>query len=100
MEGRAALLLDGLQHRLGIEALARVDHRSAMRHAREVAQYHAEAMVERHRNTQPVLLGEAHRFADEEAVVENIVVGERSALGQAGRAGSELNVDGIVELQP
>ena len=57
-------------------------------------------MVERHRNTQPVLLGEAHRFADEEAVVENIVVGERCALGQAGRAGSELNVDGIVELQP
>ena len=42
----------------------------------------------------------AHRLADEEAVVENAVVGERGALRRARGAGRELNVDRIVELQP
>ena len=37
--------------------------------------------------------------ADEEAVVEDVVVGEGGALGKAGRAAGELDVDRIVELQ-
>ena len=43
--------------------------------------------------------GEAHRLADEVAVVQDVVVGERRALRQAGGAGGELDVDRIVELQ-
>ena len=38
-------------------------------------------------------------LADEEAVVENIVVGQRGTLGQTGGAGGELDVDRLVELQ-
>ena len=39
-----------------IEALARIDHRRAVRDAGEIADHHAEAVIERHRNAQPVAL--------------------------------------------
>ncbi len=42
---------------------------------------------------------EPHRLADEEAVVENVVMGQRRAFGKAGGAGSELDVDRLIELQ-
>ena len=38
-------------------------------------------------------------FADEEAVVEDVVVRQRRALGESGRAGGVLDVNGVVELQ-
>ena len=38
-------------------------------------------------------------FADEIAVVEDVVVGQRGALGRASGAAGELDVDRIVELQ-
>ena len=44
-------------------------------------------------------LGQAHRAADEIAVVEDVVVRQRDALGRSGGAAGELDVDGIVELQ-
>ena len=40
-----------------------------------------------------------HRLADEEAVVEDVVVRQRRAFGKAGGAAGELNVDRLVELQ-
>ena len=49
VEGRATFRLDGLQYAQGIKPLARQNHRAAVRHTGQVAQYHAEAMVERHR---------------------------------------------------
>ena len=45
------------------------------------------------------LFGELHRPGDEEAVVEDVVVGQRRALGKAGGAAGELDVDRVVELQ-
>ena len=74
------------EHGAGVEALAGIDHRGAVRHAGQIAQHHAEAVVERHRDAQAVVLGEAHRLADEEAVVEDVVVRQRRALGRAGGA--------------
>ena len=44
-------------------------------------------------------LGELHRAGDEEAVVQDVVVGQRRALREAGRAAGELDVDRLVELQ-
>src|SRR3954454_24622970 len=44
---------------------------------------HAEAVVEGHGDTDAVLLGVADQLADEEAVVEDVVVRERRALGEA-----------------
>ncbi len=56
-------------------------------------------MVERYRNAQPVLLGKVHGLPDEIAIVDDIEVGERGALGHAGGAARELDVDRIIRLQ-
>ena len=44
-------------------------------------------------------LGVAAALADEVAVVEDVVVDERRALGEAGRAARVLDVDRVVELE-
>ena len=54
VERRAALGLDRLQRRQRIEAFAGIDHGRAVGDAAQVAHHHAEAVVERHRNAQPV----------------------------------------------
>ena len=82
-----------------VEALRRANHRRAVGDASQIAQHHAEAMIIGHRDAQPVVRRQPHRLADEIAVVEDVVVGQRRALGRAGGAGGELDVDGIVELQ-
>jgi hypothetical protein len=71
----------------------------AVRRAREVAEDHAEAVVERHRDANAIGLGEPHRLADEEAVVEDVVVRERRALRRTGGPRRVLEIDGVVELQ-
>ena len=78
---RATLGFDRLQRRQRIKALARIDHRRAMRKAAEIADHHAEAMIERHRNAQPVALGEPDRLAHEETVVEDVVVQSVAPFG-------------------
>ncbi len=70
-----------------------------MGQAAEIADHHAKAVVERHRNAYPVVLGEVYRPGDEKSVVQNIVVAERGALWEAGRAAGELDVYRVVELQ-
>src|SRR5262249_54065800 len=65
----------------------------------EVAEHHAETVIQRNGNTDAIAPGEALRFADEKTVVEEIVVGQRRTFRRAGRAARELNVDGVVELQ-
>ena len=76
------------------------DHRGAVRHAPEVADDHAEAVIKRHGDAYAIFGREVQGLADEEAVVEDVVVRQRGALGCAGRAGRELNVDRVVELKP
>ena len=78
----AALVVDGLQHGERLEAFGREDHAGAVRDAGEVAEHHAEAMIERHGNAKPVARREPHGLADEIAVVEDVVMGERRAFGQ------------------
>ena len=69
VEGRAALFRHGLQHGERIEGLCRIDQRRAMRQRAEIGHHHAEAMVERNRHADLVLVGEPDRLADEESVV-------------------------------
>jgi hypothetical protein len=67
-----------------------------MGEAGQIAQHHAEAVIQRHGNAQPVLGREAHAFANEKAVVEDVAVRQRRALGKARGAAGELDIDGIV----
>ena len=59
VERRAALGLDRLEHRERVERLAGHDHAGAVRGAGQVAQDHAEAVIERHRDADAVALGVA-----------------------------------------
>ena len=100
VERGAALGRHRLERGERLEAFRWEHHRRAVGDASEVPQHHAEAMIERHRNADAVALGEAHRLADEIAVIEDVVVGQRRALGGARRAAGELDIDGVVELEP
>jgi hypothetical protein len=66
---------------------------------REVAHHHAEAVVEGHRDADPVGLGVVAQLADEEPVVEDVVVRERRALRETGGARGVLDVDGVVGVE-
>ena len=93
---RAALLDDGLHGRDRIEAAARIDHGGAVGEAREIAHHHAEAMIERHRDADPVVGRKPHRPTDEIAVVEDVAVGQRHALRRPRGSAGELDVGRVV----
>jgi len=94
-----ALGLDRLQRQDRIEPFRGADHAGAVGDTGEVAQHHSETVVIRHRNAQPVVRRQAHRPADEIAVVDDVVMSQRGALRRPGGAGGELDVDRVVELQ-
>src|SRR5438105_7416586 len=56
-------------------------------------------MIKGHGDADAVVLAVAQALSDEEAVVDEVVVRQRCALGKAGRAGGVLNVDRVVELE-
>ena len=95
----APLGLDRGQGGLGLEPGGRVDHRGPVGGAGQIAQDHAEAVVQRHRDTDPVGLGVAAALADEQAVVQDVVVRQGGALGEPGGPRGVLDVDGVVELE-
>src|SRR5690606_33342208 len=92
-------LMHGLQYGFGVKAFARVDHGGAVGDATQVAHHHAEAVVQRHGDDQPVVLGQALAFTHKVAVVQDVVVGEGGAFRVTSGAGGELNVDGVIKLQ-
>ena len=100
VQARAPLVGHGLQHGGGVEGGRRDHHRGAVGGAPEVAQDHAEAVVEGHGDAHPVGLGVAAALAHEVAVVEDVGVAERGALRVAGGARRVLDVDRVVGLRP
>ena len=70
-------------------------HRRPVRRAAEVAHDHAEAVVEGHRDAEPVLVGDPLQLGGEVAVVQDVPVRQRGALREAGGARRVLDVDGI-----
>ena len=64
-----------------------------------IAQHHAEAVVEGHRDAQLILAGKPHALANQQAVVHKIVMAQQRAFGRAGGARGVLNVDGVVKFQ-
>src|SRR5581483_7371339 len=98
VEAGAALLGHGPQRRDGLEAGFGDDDGRPVGGAGQVAEDHPEAVVEGDRDADPVGLGVAAGLADEVAVVQDVVVRQRGALGESGRAARVLDVDGVVEL--
>ncbi len=99
MQAGTFLVFDCLQCQQRIEAVIGDHHTRAVRHTGQIAQNHAEAVIERNRNTQPVLFTEPHRLANEETIIEDVVMSERRTFWAACGATGELDVDGIVKLQ-
>ena len=81
MQSGAALRLNRLQRCERIEPFRWAHHAGAVGDASEIAQHHAEAVIVGHGDAQPVVRRQAHRLADEIAVVDDVVVGERRAFG-------------------
>ena len=99
VERGAFFLFDRLQRRQRIKTFAGIDHGRAERDGSEIAHHHAKAVIERHGNADAVLFRQPHRAADEIAVVEDVVMRQRHALGRARGAAGELDIHRIVELQ-
>src|SRR5258706_14688637 len=59
----------------------------------KVAHHHAEAVIQRYRNADARSRFDAGSLADKESVVDEVVMGERRSLRQAGCAACELDVD-------
>ncbi len=99
VQRRAALGGHGFERGERIEGI-RGEHRGrAVGDAREAAHHHAEAMIQRYRDAQPVALGQAHAGAHDPAVVQDVEVRQRGALGIAGGAAGELDVDRVAGAQ-
>ena len=96
VKARAALVLYRLERLHRVEGRGRDDHGRAVAGCGQVAHHHAEAVVEGDGNADPVLFGVMAQLADEEAVVEDVVVAKRGALREARCARGVLDVDGVV----
>ena len=70
------------------------DHPRSVAGRGEVAHDHAEAVVERHGDADPVVLGVGAQLADEEPVVQDVVVRQGRALRETRGARGVLDVDG------
>ena len=91
----AALLGYGRQGGFRLEGLAGKNRGTAVSDTGQVGHDHTEAVVQRHRYAQPVGLGQAHTVAHQLTVVEDIAMGEGGALGVAGGAAGELDIDRV-----
>ena len=99
IERRTALLLHCLERGQRGKVLPRDHHSSAVTGAGQVGQHHAKAVIERHRDADPVRAAKPHCLSYEIRVVENIVVGKRSPLWQAGSPGRVLDVHHIIRIK-
>src|ERR1700685_1161478 len=99
IKGRTSLAGNGLQYLQRIEAAAGEHDRRTMRHGRQYAQDHAEAVIQRHRDTYAVIGREPHTLADKESVVDDIEVRQRRTLRRARGAARELDIEDLVRVQ-
>src|SRR5262245_17521136 len=79
----AAFGFDSFQHRLRIKAFAWIDYRCAVRHCAQVAGHHSEAVIERHRHADPIILRKPQGNSIEEPIVENVMMRQSCSLGSA-----------------
>ena len=99
VQGGALLLLHRFQHSEWIKGRTRIHHSSPMCQTPQITHHHPKAMIQRHRNTQPVLIGQFDGLSNEIAIVENVLMGEAGAFGLTRRPRGELDIDDIIKLQ-
>ena len=68
-------------------------------YAGENRQDHSEAMIERHRNAEPIRLAEIQCLSDKTRIVHHIMMRERGALRASGGAACELDIDRVVAIE-
>ena len=95
----AAFLGNGRQYGFGLEGFIGKHHAGTMAGAAQIAHHHTEAVIQRYRNTHPVLVCIATAFGNKVTVVKDIAMGQRGAFGQSGSAGRILNIDGVVVIK-
>ncbi len=89
----------GLERRLRVERLGRVDHAGTVIGGGQIAHHHPEAVIQRDGDADPIRLGVAQQRGDEIRIVEDVVMGERRALGKARGAAGVLDVDRVIEVE-
>src|SRR5918992_5527012 len=94
-ERRAPLLVDGLEHLLGVELLDG-HHRPLVGDGVQCPQDAPEAVKERHGDTDPILWPELHALADVESVLDDVRVGQLYPFGEARRPRGVLHVYDLV----
>src|SRR2546425_885337 len=94
-----ALLVDRAQTSIGLESFGRQNNGASVSECRHAAQDTSKTMIERHRQADAITGTVLEALSGEKAIIEDVVVRKRRALGGSSRAGSVLNADRIVELQ-
>ena len=98
VEGGAAFALHGLEHMQGIEAFQH-HHGRAVIDAGKHAEHAAEAVEERHGQTEAIQLREALTATDPVAVEPHAHMGEHDPARKARGSGGILHVDGVMRVQ-
>src|SRR3546814_2135277 len=70
----ASLIRDAAKAGHRVEARRGIDHRRTVRHAGEISHHHAEAMIKRDGNAEPVARAQPRANADRRAIVEDVAV--------------------------
>ncbi len=96
--GGNLLFVNRLQRQTGRVSRYR-NHRRAVGDAGGHRQHHPEAVEHRHMNQKAVGCREIHTVADIFAVVDDVVMAQHHAFGEAGRAGGVLHVADVVAVQ-
>ena len=99
VDGGAFLGRQRLQGRVRVESLRREHHGRARGRATQRTHDHAETVIKRHGDAQPVAFGKALGANHEAAVVDDIGVRQGRAFRRAGGARGKLDVDGVVGIE-
>src|SRR5215470_7386824 len=69
-----------------------------MRDTTEIAHDHAEAVIQRHRNAEDILMGEVLQTSYKIPIVEDIMMAQSRSFGKACCATGVLNVNRVIKL--
>ena len=96
---RTLLFFDGGERRARIKGFSRINHGRAMNETSQIAHHHPKAMIKRYGNAEAISRNQANIQTDEIAIIENVIMGQRRALWQTGRARRKLNIDRLIGVK-